>query len=277
MSTYLRTTYDLNDRALVDALDDLPLWSAPFGLKLLDAVPMQPGMTVLDIGFGLGFPALELAMRLGPSARVYGIDPWTAGIERAQRKLAVYGIRTVELLEGVAEDLPLDDELVDLVVSNNGINNVADIPAVLAEVCRVLKPGGRFMMTMNLERSMQEFYNVYRDVLRDCALDDRLDALERHIYERRRPIGEMTAMIAQAGLTVRTVDEDVFRLRYANGTAMLNHFSVGVAFLGGWKDILQEEQREQVFDAIEQRLNDSAGDNGGLSLSIPFVLIDCKK
>jgi arsenite methyltransferase len=61
--------------------DELPLWSAPFGIKLLEEVPLRKNIRALDIGFGTGFPLLELAQQLGASSVVYGIDPWEEAVE----------------------------------------------------------------------------------------------------------------------------------------------------------------------------------------------------
>ena len=55
--------------------DELPLWSAPFGLPLLDTIRLRKGINILDIGSGAGFPLLEIAERSGKTAVVYGIDP----------------------------------------------------------------------------------------------------------------------------------------------------------------------------------------------------------
>ena len=76
MKEYLNTNFD--QVKVISAFDELPLWSAPFGLKLLDAIDYKTDMTVLDVGFGSGFPLTELAMRLGNSSVVYGIDSWKA-------------------------------------------------------------------------------------------------------------------------------------------------------------------------------------------------------
>lgn len=55
--------------------DELPLWSAPFGLAILDTIRLKNGMNILDIGSGSGFPMLEIADRAGASCMVYGVDP----------------------------------------------------------------------------------------------------------------------------------------------------------------------------------------------------------
>ncbi len=277
MKNYLYSSFDFSSPELASAFDELPLWAAPFGYKLLDTVRMRPGSTALDIGFGTGFPLIDLAMRLGPSSRVYGIDPWRAGIERAQHKLQVYGLHNVELCEGVAESLPFVDEMFDIAVSNNGINNVRDIPASLAEIHRVLKPGGQFVMTMNTEDSMHEFYDIYRSVLQERGMYQEVAAIKAHIYMRRRPVNEITELIENAGFSAVHIIRDSFAFRYADGTAMLNHFIVRMAFMSGWREILPSELAESVFADIEARLNALAAQQGEVRLTIPFVVIDCQK
>ncbi|HVR62236.1 MAG TPA: class I SAM-dependent methyltransferase, partial [Polyangia bacterium] len=121
--------------ALAATYDELPLWSAPFGLALLDAVRLRTGMTVLDVGCGTGFPLLEIAARAGAGV-AHGIDPWRAALERARHKAAARGLASVRLHEGVAEALPFAGRTIDLIVSNNGINNVADLDRALAECAR---------------------------------------------------------------------------------------------------------------------------------------------
>lgn len=81
MRSYLGQKFDSNDPILISIMDELPLWSAPFGLKLLEWVVMKPNMNVLDLGCGTGFPLIELANRLGPSCRLYGLDPWYAALQ----------------------------------------------------------------------------------------------------------------------------------------------------------------------------------------------------
>ena len=71
--------------------DELPFWSAPFGLVLLDTVRLRKRMLVLDIGCGAGFPMLELAGRLDGDSHVTGLDPSDEAVEMVQEKIAVIG------------------------------------------------------------------------------------------------------------------------------------------------------------------------------------------
>jgi arsenite methyltransferase len=267
---------DLADPAVVSAFDELPLWSAPFGLRLLETVRLTPVMTVLDVGFGTGFPLLELARRLGSSARLYGVDPWAAGIARARAKSRTYDVRNVLLLRAVAERLPLRTASVDLVVSNNGLNNVEDVAQALAECRRVAKRGAQLVLTQNLPETMRAFYDVYEAVLTECGLEPSLDALRRHIHAKRRPLAEVRDLLAAAGFETLRVEEDSFSLRFLDGTALFTHFFVRLGFLEAWRTVPPERERERVFGLLEERLNQLARKRGELRLDVPFACLDCR-
>ena len=85
--SFLAFEPDFSSPEVMIAYDELPLWSAMFGLLLLDNVPLAGVRSALDVGCGAGFPLIELAERLGPAADVHGIDPWTAGLKRAAEKI----------------------------------------------------------------------------------------------------------------------------------------------------------------------------------------------
>jgi ubiquinone/menaquinone biosynthesis C-methylase UbiE len=101
-SDYLHQTYNYSDLELVLSIDELALWSAPFGLKLLDKVEMKTNIKVLDIGSGPGFPMIELAQRLGETSKVYGIDPWDTAIERVKQKIAFHQLTNINIQHAVA-------------------------------------------------------------------------------------------------------------------------------------------------------------------------------
>jgi 2-polyprenyl-3-methyl-5-hydroxy-6-metoxy-1,4-benzoquinol methylase len=104
---------------------------------------LHPGETVLDLGSGGGIDVLLSARRVGPSGKVYGLDMTEEMLQLARANAATAGAINVEFLRGRIEDIPLPAESVDVVISNCVVNLSTDKPAVLAEIARVLRPGGR--------------------------------------------------------------------------------------------------------------------------------------
>jgi SAM-dependent methyltransferase len=104
---------------------------------------LREGETVLDLGSGGGIDVILSAKRVGPSGIAYGLDMTDEMLALARRNAADAGIRNAHFLKGVIEQIPLQSDSVDVVISNCVINLSVDKPAVLAEIARVLKPGGR--------------------------------------------------------------------------------------------------------------------------------------
>jgi ubiquinone/menaquinone biosynthesis C-methylase UbiE len=277
MQEFLFQKFDLNDPNLVSIIDELPLWSAPFGLKLLDTINLRPNINILDIGFGTGFPLIELSQRFGKSCRIYGIDPWEKAIERVKFKIEVMNIENVVLYCGVAEDLPFNNNFFDLIVSNNGMNNVNDEEKSLSECSRVSRPGAQFVMTYNLPDTMNEFYEVYKKILRELDKKREIDKLNKHIFHKRKPLKFFEELLVKYRFKVIKVQNDSFKMRYLDGSTMFNHYFIKLAFLESWKNILSTNDFEQVFSLLEDRLNRLAGERGEISLTIPFVCLDCQK
>ena len=107
---------------------------------------VEPGSVVLDLGCGAGTDLLIAAQMTGPSGRVIGVDMTASMLDRARASAIEMGIDHLELHESLIEDLPLDDASVDVVVSNGVIDLVPDKDAVLGEIDRVLRPGGRVQL-----------------------------------------------------------------------------------------------------------------------------------
>ena len=104
---------------------------------------LSEGETVLDLGSGGGIDVLLSARRVGETGMAYGVDMTDEMLELARRNAAEAGVTNVEFRKGHIEDIPLDDATVDVVISNCVINLSGDKPAVLREMFRVLRPGGR--------------------------------------------------------------------------------------------------------------------------------------
>ncbi|AQZ63173.1 SAM-dependent methyltransferase DSY4148 (UbiE paralog) [[Actinomadura] parvosata subsp. kistnae] len=150
---------------------------------------LRTGETVLDLGSGGGIDVLLSARRVGPEGWVYGVDASADMLELARRNADQVGARNVEFLHGTIERVPLPDRSIDVVISNCVINLSSDKAAVLAEVFRVLRPGGRFGVS-------------------DVVVDGEPDEARRAAVEQRigcaagaLSTSEYRALLAGAGLT----------------------------------------------------------------------------
>jgi arsenite methyltransferase len=104
---------------------------------------LREGEVVLDLGSGGGIDVILSARRVGPTGVAYGLDMTDEMLALAQRNARDAGVSNVHFLKGVIEQIPLPADSVDVVISNCVINLSVDKPAVLTEMARVLKPGGR--------------------------------------------------------------------------------------------------------------------------------------
>jgi arsenite methyltransferase len=130
------------DQRVVDRLPDRAVESFagvanPFALR-----PLQSGEHVVDVGSGAGFDTFVAADQVDASGRVVGVDMTAEMLDKSRQTAALLGLAQVEFRDGLAEALPVDDGWADVVISNGVINLCADKRAVLAEIHRVLRPGG---------------------------------------------------------------------------------------------------------------------------------------
>ena len=104
---------------------------------------IAPGETILDIGSGSGFDCFIAAKMVGPNGRVIGVDMTDAMLKKSRETADALGLTQLEFKKGFAEELPVPDNSVDVIISNGVLNLTPDKYASFVEVNRVLKPGGR--------------------------------------------------------------------------------------------------------------------------------------
>jgi SAM-dependent methyltransferase len=129
---------------------------------------VAPGETVLDLGSGAGIDILIAARRVGPAGRVIGIDMTDEMIEKARANIAASGLDNIEVRKGIIEEMPVEDASVDWVISNCVINLSPQKPRVFGEIARVLRPGGRILVSDIVARDLPDWVRESRDLYTSC-------------------------------------------------------------------------------------------------------------
>lgn len=170
---------------------------------------IKEGEIVLDLGSGAGFDCFLASKKVGATGNVIGVDMTEEMIERAKEIAKKYDYHNVEFRLGDIENLPVDDDSVDVVISNCVINLAPDKDAVFKEAYRVLKKGGRmYVSDIVLLKELSEEQKNDKDLLSGCVAG----ALLKQDYVER---------IKKAGFKVNIIseDKDISKTQY-NGIAL---------------------------------------------------------
>ena len=179
----------------------------------------------------------------------------------------------MELVRSDVASLPFPDAHFDLIVSNLGINNFAQPERAVLECRRVIRPGGCLALATNLKGHMRELYEVFAQTLAEAGDGEALEALEEHIGHRATP-EKLAVLLAGAGFRLSRVETASVSMRFADGSALLRHYFIKLGFLDGWKSVVREDRREEVFARLEEKLNALASLRDGLELTIPLAYVE---
>ncbi len=152
---------------------------------------IKKGDVVLDLGSGAGIDAILAAKKVGSKGRVIGVDMTEEMIEKARDNAKKQNVTNVEFLLGDIENLPIEDNLVDTIITNCVINLTPDKAKTFSEAYRVLKPGGKIYLSdiVLLEELSDEQRND-KDLLSSCVAgallkDDYLDKIKKAGFQVR--------------------------------------------------------------------------------------------
>ena len=165
----------------------------------LEYAQVKPGETVLDLGSGAGFDCFLAARAVGDTGRVIGVDMTPEMLEKARANAISAGFTNVEFRLGEIEHLPIADNSMDLIISNCVINLSPEKEQVFREAYRVLKPGGRLLVSdLVLRRELSP------------ALKDSVEAYVGCIAGASMKEDYLTTMRAAGFREVKVVDERVY-------------------------------------------------------------------
>jgi len=195
---------------------------------------VQPGETVLDLGSGAGFDAFIASQAVGPEGRVIGVDMTTEMIAQARENAGKAGVENVEFRQGFIEEMPVENDTVDVLISNCVINLSPDKPAVFREAFRVLRPGGRvavsdIVLTDPLPPAVAENMAAYVGCLAGASLlDDYLGYLKDAGFE--------DVTVAESQQAVESLPEDdpiVLSVLEGTGSCCLDELSAEIKGIAG--------------------------------------------
>ena len=171
------------------------------------------GDVVLDLGSGAGIDLLVAAQKVGPTGRVIGVDMTEAMIDKARANIAEAGLNNVEVREGIIEKLPIEDASVDWVISNCVINLSPDKPKVFAEIARVLKPGGRMIVSDIVAEEIPGWVRENKALYNSCIAG----AISEAAYVAGLERAGLTDVAVQDRLVYDTSQIDAFFKSELNG------------------------------------------------------------
>lgn len=169
---------------------------------------LKEGEVVLDLGSGAGFDVFLAAKKIGPTGRAIGVDMTDEMLEKARENAQKGGFTNVEFKKGDIENLPLDDNSVDVVISNCVINLAPDKAKVFAETYRVLRTGGRLMVSdVVLAKALPENLKNDKDLLIGCVSgailkEDYLNLLKQAGFTDITIHKEIPAFLPEYGLSI---------------------------------------------------------------------------
>jgi len=272
----MKKILDWKSKEVVNIFDDVTLWSAPFGRLLLENIPMTPKAKIVDIGFGTGFPLIELSQRFGDKSKIYGIDIWKEGINRTKEKINTLEIKNIEIIEESAIKISIGNSQIDLVTSNLGVNNFEEKKDVYLEIKRILRKGGRLSITTNPIGTFEELFEIFSSIFRDMKLEAEQLRLKEYIEHRGTKKGIISELEKFDFKLIKSKSAST-NIRFVEAEAMLNHSLIRIGFRESWEKMIREENRGNFFERLILKINDNIESKGEFKMTIPMLYLEFEK
>lgn len=272
----MKNLLDWKTQSVANIYDEANLWSAPFGKLLLDNIPMKLNAHVLDIGFGTGFPLIELSQRFGEHAQIFGVDIWEAGINKTTERIRVLGLKNIQIFNTSATTIDLPDASIDLVTSNLGINNFDEKEKVYLEIHRLLKSDGHLCLTTNTIGTFDRFFQLFKATLIELSITESLEKLEGYLKHRSKKT-TLIQEIENHGFTCIKSVEDSAKIRFADATAIFNHSLIRIGFRAYWESLVPTSDHSIFFDTLVKKIEEIIEKEGSFDLEIPVLFLSFKK
>jgi len=238
---------------LAKVYDDeiLPAYAARFAAMISRAIELRPAARVVEVGCATGHLTRASARRLDLDGHLTALDEAPAFVAEARAKIeaetAAHAPVALIARPGVPRSLPLDDRVADLVVSNLAIANTADPPVAVAETARVLAPGGQLVLSAPLRGTWSEFFDLFRDVLREGGKEANLAALDRHIGAL--PDGDdVIGWLQSAGLAKVAITVERWEILFKSAREFFFAPLVELGPLARWKELSgRGDEMQDVF------------------------------
>jgi ubiquinone/menaquinone biosynthesis C-methylase UbiE len=246
----------------------VPKWASLFGRALLTRVRVSPRDQVLDLACGSGHPSLELLKRLPDGARIIAVDSEVALIDIARRRAHDDAGRRIFFKAESPERLGFGNDVFDVAMGNLVLGR-SDSSKVLAEVARVLVPGGRAVFTRALRGTFEEVLDMFRELVvraEDTELAQRLLVLES-MYPTP---AQAQAELEQAGFEDVSVRVEDHRLPFHNARELFSDPLVQFLAMPEWTWLAGASEK---LDEVRRAL-DTYFANGPISLTVRAGVID---
>ena len=232
---------------------------------------LRQGYQVLDLGSGTGYPALLAAQVVGPQGKVTGIDLADDMLAAARRKAARLGLSNVEFRTGDVTTLPFPSGSFDAVTSRFCLMFLPEIPKAVAEIARVLKPGGHLAAAVWSVPENNPYLRIPMDVIKQLIELPPPDPQAPGIFRLAKP-GDLMGMIQQAGLSSLSEEEFVADVQLTSGR---EYFSSLMEIAAPIQNLFaklspsqQAEAEKRIVQSVEQYRR---GEAVSLPIAVRFI------